>query len=84
MSDVPELDELIEEHQVFRTNMQWRRREILWVALFRLHITVLAALCLLLAFGLWGLAGVPLAWCWACKTFQPPPPRDPFRRYKVM
>ena len=83
MSDVPELDRLIKEHEVFRINMQWNRRDAMFTALLRLHITVLAALCLLLTFGLWGLAGVPFAWYWACKTFQPPRPRDPFRRYMV-
>jgi hypothetical protein len=84
VSDVPDLDRLIEEHEVFRTNMRWNQRDAMFTALIRLQITALVSFCLWAVFGLSGLAGVPLVWRWACKELQPPAPRDPFRRYRAM
>ncbi len=84
MSDVPELDRLIEDHEVFRANMRWNQRDAMFTALIRLQIIGLVALFACGFFGIAGLAALPFAWQWVCKEFQPPPPRDPFRRYRVM
>ena len=84
MSDVPELDRLIEDHEVFRTNMRWNQRDAMFTALLRLQITALVSFCLWAVLGFAGLAGVPVVWRLVCKELQPPAPRDPFRRYRAM
>ena len=84
MSDVPELDRLIEEHETLRTNMRWNQRDAMFTALLRLQITALVSFCLWAVLGFAGLAGVPVVWRWVCKELQPPAPRDPFRRYRAM
>lgn len=35
MSDIPELDRLLEDHHVFKSNVQWERRERFFVILSR-------------------------------------------------
>jgi hypothetical protein len=84
VSAVPELDRLIEEHEIFRANMRWNQRDAMFTALIRLQITALVSFCLWAVFGFAGLAGVPVVWRWVCKELHPPAPRDPFRRYRAM
>jgi len=84
VSDVPELDRLIEDHEVFRTNMRWNQRDAIFTALLRLQIIGLVALFTWGFFGLAGLAALPFVWQWVCKELKPPKPRDPFRRYRAM
>jgi hypothetical protein len=84
VSDVPELDRLIEEHETFRTNMRWNQRDAIFTALLRLQIIGLVAVFVCGFFGVAGMTVLPFVWQWVCKELQPPQPRDPFRRYRAL
>ena len=90
MSDIPELDRLIEEHAVFRANMAWDRSERMQLAFLRVFLACLATT---IASGLAVTVSSLLAWAVGISTFMvsfavlrrvvPNPPfRDPFKRYK--
>lgn len=83
MSDVPELDRLIEEHAIFKTNMRWNRQEALFHGLVHFTLALSASLVPVIIIGPWGLALFPVIWRWVCAAFPKPAPRDPFRRYMV-
>lgn len=84
MSDIPELDRLIEEHENYRRNVWWNRQDAMFYAMCRFQIAALISLPLALIIGPIGLAVIPFVWSWARSAFPSPPPRDPFRRYKAM
>jgi hypothetical protein len=83
MSDVPELDRMLEEHETFRRNVGWMRRE---------HQHYWGFLCMVFAvgiavlYGVFGFAAValfPLVWRLAEYVVPRPVRRDPFQRYMV-
>jgi hypothetical protein len=43
MSDVPELDRLLDEHRNYETNMRFMRQERLFMWLCRVSLTIVAA-----------------------------------------
>lgn len=84
MSDVPELDKLLEEHAVFKFNTAWDRRERRFLMALRIALaaSLIAVFCLL---GGWlGLTLVPVIWPIMKHLIPDPPYRDPFKRYKYM
>ena len=93
MSDIPELDRLIEEHAVFRANIAWDRSERMQLTFFRVFFACLATAVASVVFALnfssliaWvgGLATFVLSFT-VLKRFLPDPPfRDPFKKYKYM
>jgi hypothetical protein len=84
MSDVPELDKLIEEHAVFKFNTAWDRRERRFLAALRITLTaaMVALLCGLV--GWLGLLTLPIIWSRLNRIIPNPPYRDPFKRYRYM
>jgi hypothetical protein len=84
VSDVPELDKLLDEHKIFKTNIAWDRRERLWLALMRIALVVVGVTVTCLLCGVYGVAVLP-ALLYFVKTFIPNPAwRDPFQRYNYM
>jgi hypothetical protein len=83
MSDVPELDRLIAEHETFRRNMEWMRRDMHSYFGFRLMIAALVITPLAMCFGLAGAATSPLVWRLTEYAVPRPAWRDPFQRYMV-
>ncbi len=90
MSDIPELDRLIEEHAVFRANMAWDRSERMQRTFLRFFLACLATT---IASGLAMTVSSLLAWAVGISTFMvsfaflrrvvPNPSfRDPFKRYR--
>lgn len=84
MSDVPELDRLLEEHFVFKTNMQWHKTECQMVWWLRVTLAAMFAIIFCVV-SIWlGL----VAFVAAFKALQLiiPQPRlgDPFKRYRRM
>lgn len=84
MTNTPDLDRLIEEHEVFRRNVAWMRQERQHYFGFRLMVAALAVLPLIACLGLAGAAVSPLIWKLTERVVPKPKWRDPFRRYKVM
>jgi len=81
MSAIPELDDLIREHETFRRNRKWDKQERF---MYRMICAVLCAAMswpLVVAFSLWGLAAIPFAWKAAEYMIPKPTKRDPFTRY---
>lgn len=83
MSDVPELDRLIEQHEVFQRNMAWERMERFQTFGFRCQVCAVIAAAIVLFVGPIGLAALPLAWPLAVRFVPEPKRRDPFARYRV-
>lgn len=77
-----DLDHLLKEHEVFKSNMAWERSERRWTILLRLLATLPFATAALPFLGLFGLFVVPLMWPLVCRIVPEPPRRDPFVRYK--
>lgn len=85
MSDVPELDRMLDEHRVFKSNISWERSEKIQVALFRLFLLLLVLSSFLVVFWPFGLLLVVFLphLCRFVRIVVPDPPkRDPFVRYK--
>ena len=76
-----DLDLLLEEHEVFKSNMAWERSERRWTILLRLLATFPFAAAFPFL-GLFGLFVIPLMWPLACRIVPEPPHRAPFVRYK--
>lgn len=98
MSDIPELDRLIDEAENVKRNNEWDRMDRFFRrSLGYFMLSALSMLPLSLVFGKTGaamgavcavLSAVPLL-CVACYTllhdcFTDPPRRDPTKRYKRM
>jgi hypothetical protein len=83
MSDVPELDRLIAEHETFRRNMAWMRRDMHSYFGFRLMIAAVVITPLAMCFGLAGGVTWPLVWRLTEYAVPRPVWRDPFQRYMV-
>lgn len=81
MSSVPELDRLLEQHDVFKSNMAWERSERRWTILLRLFATLPFAAAAFPFLGLFGIFVIPLMWPLVCRVVPEPPRRDPFVRY---
>lgn len=82
VSDVPELDRLLDEHDNFRRNVLWDRRDRAFVVWARAgFIGFVASLCSI-AFGAWGLVVVPVLIPVVCRMLPTPRRRDPFARYQ--
>ena len=88
MSDVPELDRMLDEHHVFKSNISWERSEKFQVALLRLFLLLLALLVFLYSLHFFGffvlfvLVFLPHL-CQFIRIVVPDPSkRDPFVRYK--
>lgn len=84
MSDIPELDELLEQHEIFRENMRWEQQEKFQTLGFRLQICAMVTLIAILMIGIIGLLAVPFAWNFAVYVVPKPVRRDPFVRYRRM
>jgi hypothetical protein len=84
MSDVPELDKLIEEHAVFKFNAEWDRRNRLQLAALRAFLTAVSVAICCLAVGWPGLLALPFISPAMGRLIPDPPRRDPFKRYKCM
>ncbi|NDD52363.1 hypothetical protein EBZ39_00525 [bacterium] len=93
MSDVPELDKLLDEHHIFKTNISWERAErlqlfILRVVLQLFILRVVLAVCVtvfaVLAIGWLGVVLFPFVFKSLTLMFPDPPRKDPFVRYKRM
>lgn len=84
MSDVPELDALLEEHKIFKFNTAWDRAERTQLAILRFMIVFSVSVFACLLVGVTGIV-VVTPMLFAVKKFIPNPPwRDPFKRYKYM
>jgi hypothetical protein len=84
VSDVPELDRLIEQHKVFQYNIRWEAHERTRTRLLRLlALTMIVSVPTMLV-GPAALLIAPVAWKWLRSAIPDPPRRDPFRRYRVM
>lgn len=81
MSDVPELDRLIEEHEVFRHNIRWEANERFQMLLCRIGLLAAFALIGIALAGPAVLLCIPLVWRGLWALIPDPPRRDPFRRY---
>jgi hypothetical protein len=83
MSDVPELDRLLEEHDIFKLNVAWDRRERLFLMIIRIFILVFSTFMMCLLFGCLGIFTLFLAkFMWI--IVPNPPFKDPFKRYNYM
>ena len=98
MSDVPELDRLLDEHENVKSNMYWENRDMFFRRTMG-YMTLSALLMLPLGL-LFGVSGVVLATVFFCLTVAPfllislaelmvfcfmdPPRRDRTKRYKRM
>lgn len=84
MSDVPELDRLLEEHVTFQSNMRWYRTEQQMAFWLRLVLAALAAIPVCMASVVLGL--VVFGGVFKVLQFIIPQPkmRDPFVRYRSM
>jgi hypothetical protein len=81
MSDMPELDRLLEEHAVFKSNMEWYRRECWSVWLFRL-LPCLFVIPVVLLVGPLGFLFLFLVFPLMRRVFPDPKLGDPFRRFR--
>jgi hypothetical protein len=84
MSDVPELDRLIEEHEIFRRNMQWEARERARAGISRVAIQAAIVSLAAIVVGPLAVLCIPLTWKWIKSAVPDPPRRDPFRKYRVL
>lgn len=98
MSDVPELDRLIDEHELAKRNADWDRHDAFCRRLTGyMMLVVLVMLPAALVFGLYGIYFCALVFVSVVVAFlgyalvdllkdmfTPAPPRDPTRRYKHM
>jgi len=84
MSDVPELDRLLDEHENYRRNMAWDRKEAAFVVVSRLGLTVLLSAGLVAIDGIYGVLVIPMLWVVSGMVFPKPQRRDPFKRYRSM
>ena len=84
MSDVPELDRLIDEHENYRRNVAWNRGEAAFVLSMRLGITAVLAAAVVGLVGISGLVAAPVIWDFTQMAVPKPQARDPFKRYRVM
>lgn len=81
MSDVPELDRIIEDHKIFKSNMEWERSERMTLAGFRVMIAIVPTIMLVMLLGAAGLLILPPLWLSCLRLIPDPPRRDPFVRY---
>ena len=84
MSDVPELDRLISEHDLFQHNIAWMRHEARQYFGFRLMVASVPTAAICTVFGLAGAAAAPAIWRLTERIVPKPKWRDPFRRYMTM
>lgn len=81
MSDVPELDKLLAEHENYTRNMRWTRRERFFTASLRFTLLFFFGFFAVLLFGWVGWLLTPFVYP-VLKQFIPDPKwRDPFARY---
>lgn len=86
MSEVPELDRMLDEHHVFRSNISWERSEKIQVALSRFFLLLLALLFSLLVLGpfcIFVVLFLPYLLQFVKIILPDPPKRDPFVRYMI-
>jgi hypothetical protein len=81
MSDVPELDRLLDEHENYRRNMAWNRNEVAAILFTRVTITAILSLAIMALLGSVALAAIPVIWKFTAIALPQPQPRDPFNRY---
>lgn len=81
MSDVPELDKLLEEHRVFKFNTAWDRRDRWFLASLRIFLTAAIVFAVCGIEGWLGLIALPIIWPFMNYFIPNPPYRDPFKRY---
>jgi hypothetical protein len=84
MSDIPELDRLIDEHANYKRNMAWNRQEELLILSARLGITAVLSLGLVAIVGISGAVVAPVLWDFTEMAIPKPQKRDPFKRYRSM
>jgi hypothetical protein len=84
MSDVPELDRLLDEHETYRRNMAWNRQEAVFVLAMRLGVTVLLTVVIMGIVGISGAIAAPIVWDFTEMAMPKPQKRDPFKRYRPM
>ena len=83
MSDVPELDKLLEEHKNFRHNIEWYRRDMYTYFFMRLNIGIVIVAPLAVICGPLVVLAVPFVWKLTERMVPKPVLRDPFRRYSA-
>jgi hypothetical protein len=84
MSDVPELDRLLDEHETYRRNMAWNRQEAFFVMTLRTLAAGIASVVLYAAIGFAAVALFPALYDLAEWALPKPQRRDPFKRYRSM
>lgn len=84
MSDVPELDRLLDEHANYRRNMAWNRQEAAFILTMRLGVTVLLTAALVGIVGISGAIAAAVVWDFTEIAMPKPQRRDPFKRYRAM
>jgi len=84
MSDVPELDKLLKDHERYLRNVAWDKRERRFRIFFRLLIAGSVAFLFCLAIGLLGILIFPSVYYLVKKMTPAPPWRDPFGYYNYM
>jgi hypothetical protein len=85
MSDVPELDKLLDDHHIFKQNIAWERSERRWMFSVRLILAgAIAAVFSVFSHWAFGLALFPFVLKSFFLAFPDPPRKDPFVRYKRM
>lgn len=82
MSAVPELDKLLEDHEIFKRNIAWDRQERLLIFLTRVAITAACTVMALAIFGIFGIIAWPVMYRVLTLSLPYPARRDPFVRYK--
>lgn len=82
MSDVPELDKLLEEHEIYKSNIEWEKRERLFMFGYRFFVWLVAVVVVIGTIG--GAVGavlIPALWAVGEWIVPEPQKRDPFKRY---
>lgn len=86
MSDVPELDKILEERRIFKSNISWEISEKINAILSRLAVLLILFLASIIIFGPFGiftLLLLPQACRLAKVAFPDPLRRDAFVRYML-
>lgn len=84
MSAVPELDRLLEEHEIFKSNIAWDRMGRRLIFITRAVISTALTVVALAIFGAFGIIVWPMAYKLLSLLFPYPAYRNPFIRYKRM
>lgn len=84
MNNIPELDQLLKEHEIFKNNIRWERQQRMQVLLARFFCIFATVTLSVLFAGPIALIIVPILWNVFSKIIPYPERKDPFKRYNKM